>query len=470
MRTPRFDQAKVLTLGDVMLDRYWHGDTARISAEAPIPVVNVSDIEDRPGGAANVALNIASLGAVSSLVAATGKDEAADLLRQKLETSGIRCAFLELPEHPTTTKIRIVSRNQQMIRADFEQPGRVDGAALLKLVKGVTDYDNLILSDYDKGVLSAPESVIRHATKLGKPILVDPKFRPFSAYRGVTLIKPNKLELEHAVGRWSTEAEMVSKCQALMADLGIEAMLVTRSAEGMTLIARDSGEVHFPAHTREVYDTTGAGDTVVAVLAAALAAGETLHDAAALSNVAAGLVVSQFGVTSVSGPELRGETAHVSAPEQGRMTAEQLSVAVQAARERGERVVFTNGCFDIIHAGHVDYLDEAKQEGDRLIVAVNDDNSVRRLKGEGRPINPLDRRMTILAGLASVDWVVSFAGDTPEELLRTLKPEVLVKGGDYTIDQVVGADIVRDLGGQVKVLKLVDDCSTSALVEKIRDL
>lgn len=453
-----------------MLDRYWHGDTRRVSAEAPIPVVDVNDTEDRPGGAANVALNVATLGARSSLVAATGRDEMAAVLRVKLESSGIRCALIESDAHPTITKIRVVSRHQQMVRADFEEPFDVDPTDLDQAIATMSDYDNIVFSDYDKGVFKDPARIIKEAGENSIPVLVDPKFKAFDVYEGAMVIKPNRIELEAAIGQWGSEAEMVDRCKALMNRLSVAAMLVTRASEGMTLIVREGEELHFPARTREVYDTSGAGDTVIAVLASALASGETLRDSVALSNIAAGIVVGHFGVTSVSGPELRAEI-DVSEPiDKGHMSAEQLAISVQLAKSRGERVVFTNGCFDILHAGHVDYLAEAKQEGDRLVVAVNGDESVNRLKGEGRPINPLDRRMTMLAGLSSVDWVVPFDEDTPEALLRVLEPDVLVKGGDYGIDQVVGADIVREYGGEVKVLKLVEDCSTSALVEKIRDL
>ncbi|MDA0977349.1 MAG: bifunctional D-glycero-beta-D-manno-heptose-7-phosphate kinase/D-glycero-beta-D-manno-heptose 1-phosphate adenylyltransferase HldE [Proteobacteria bacterium] len=470
MKSPRFDSAHILTVGDAMLDRYWHGDTRRVSAEAPIPVIDVTAIEDRPGGAANVALNVASLGARSALVAATGRDEAAEVLLQKLEASGIDCRFIQFDDWPTITKIRLVSRNQQMLRADFERGHLVPVEQMMTAVGAVEGYDSIIVSDYDKGMFSDLAPLMSHARQLGKPVLVDPKFKPFADYAGATLIKPNTLELQKAVGQWSSEADMIARCRELMTRTGCEAFLVTRAAEGMTLIYRDEEEAHFPARTREVYDTSGAGDTVIAVLAAALASGQTLKDAVALSNIAAGIVVSHFGVTSVSGPELRKEVNPGESTDRGKMSAEQLAIAVQVARTRGERIVFTNGCFDILHAGHVDYLNDARQEGDKLIVAVNSDASVRRLKGEGRPINTLERRMTMLAGLSSVDWVVSFDEDTPENLLRQIKPDVLVKGGDYSVDQVVGGDIVTRAGGEVKVLSLVEDCSTTAIVEKIRKL
>ncbi|MDG1206109.1 MAG: bifunctional D-glycero-beta-D-manno-heptose-7-phosphate kinase/D-glycero-beta-D-manno-heptose 1-phosphate adenylyltransferase HldE [Pseudomonadales bacterium] len=468
--SPRFDGARVLTVGDTMLDRYWHGSTNRISAEAPIPVVDISETEERLGGAANVALNVAALGAQASLVGAIGDDDSGRIISSKLATAGIQDLLKTFPDLPTITKYRIVSRKQQLVRADFEKVQDIAASHFSsRLDTGINSSDVVVLSDYDKGVLASPAAFIEAARAQAKPVLVDPKFKDFAAYAGATLVKPNQKEFVSAVGQWQTEAEMVNKCQTMMSNLGFEAMLITRGSEGMTLVQKGQQAHHLPAQNRDVYDVSGAGDTVIAVLATALAAGMTLIDAMMLSNIAAGIVVGRLGTDSVSGPELRLAVDEVSG-NQGVMSEEQLHIAVDEARSRGEKVVFTNGCFDILHAGHVDYLKEAKQEGDRLIVAINDDHSVHKLKGEGRPINALDRRLTMLAGLASVDWVLSFSGDTPEALLATLKPDVLVKGGDYGIDQVVGADIVRGYGGDVKVLKLVDGLSTTSLAEKIKRL
>ena len=470
MKVPRFDSASVMIVGDAMLDRYWHGDTQRISAEAPIPVVDVNLIEDRPGGAANVALNVVTLGARATLVAAVGKDEAGRVLTGKLHGAGVLTRMIET-SYRTTTKLRIVSQSQQLIRADFEDnPVITDESMLTALSASLDQHHCIVVSDYDKGMIENGEAIIRLATAVGKPVLVDPKYKDFSAYQGATVIKPNLKELRHAIGNWTDETEMVQRCQQLISNLGVDAILVTRASEGMTLIRKDQSESHFPARTREVYDVSGAGDTVIATLAAALASGETLVDATGLANVAAGLVVGHFGITSVSGPELRQEVARDADFERGVMSAEQLAIAVAEAKSQGKKVVFTNGCFDILHAGHVSYLEEARAEGHLLIVATNSDESVKRLKGEDRPINSVDHRMTLLAGLSAVDWVVSFSDDTPEALLKLLEPDVLVKGGDYSVDQVVGADIVRGYGGAVKVLQLVEDCSTSAMVEKIRQL
>ncbi|NQV65614.1 MAG: bifunctional D-glycero-beta-D-manno-heptose-7-phosphate kinase/D-glycero-beta-D-manno-heptose 1-phosphate adenylyltransferase HldE [SAR86 cluster bacterium] len=471
MKLPRFDKARVLTLGDAMLDRYWHGNTVRISAEAPVPVVDITEREDRLGGAANVALNVAALGASSTLVAVLGLDESAEILKAKLDSAGIVDATLGREDYQTVTKLRIVSHGQQMVRADFEHIVDLEAAPMMPVyLAALAQTDLVILSDYDKGVISDPQAFIQQARALHKTILVDPKYKDFSLYAGATLIKPNRVEFMKAVGGWANEAELVVKCHAMIAKLGLEAILVTRDSDGLTLVQKNQPAIHMPARKREVFDLSGAGDTVIATLGAALAAGETLPDAVNMANVAAGIAVSKPGIVSVSGPELRHELSRDQRFDKGIMNEDQLLLAALEARARGERVVFTNGCFDILHAGHVDYLAEARQRGDRLVVAINSDESVHRLKGEGRPINTVDRRMAMLAGLSAVDWVVTFEHDTPLALLEKLRPDVLVKGGDYGIEQVVGGDMVRAYGGEVAVLSLVEDCSTTAIVEKIRNL
>ncbi len=471
MNLPRFDNARVLTIGDAMLDRYWHGATSRVSAEAPIPVVDVDIVEDRLGGAANVVLNVSALGASSALVATLGDDEYGGIIRSKLSSAGIADLCVSSLDHKTVAKLRIVSQGQQLVRADFEEITDTPFEILEEMfLRGLDDCDIVIMSDYDKGAVSDPASYIRLANERNVPVLVDPKFKDFSAYAGATIIKPNRTEFIKSVGAWQSENELVEKCRGMIDKLGIEALLVTRDSEGLTLVQKNKPEMHLPARKREVYDLSGAGDTVVATLATALSAGETLEDAVGLANIAAGIAVSKPGIVSVSGPELRLELAEDMGYSKGVMTQEQLLRTSEEARSRNEKIVFTNGCFDILHAGHVDYLTEARARGDRLIIAINDDESVHRLKGEGRPINSVDRRLAMLAGLAAVDWVVSYSEDTPEALLSELKPDVLVKGGDYGIEEVVGADIVRAYGGEVAVLNLVEDCSTTAIVEKIRNL
>lgn len=472
IEVPAFQDAHLLIVGDVMLDRYWHGDASRVSPEAPVPVVAVSNQEDRPGGAGNVALNVAALGSAATLLGVVGKDEAGQQLRERLEAAGVYCDFLQSTDKPTITKLRVISRHQQLIRLDFEERFGVEDtkdlasrfSALLENVQVV------ILSDYAKGVLGDVSDLIQAARERGLSVIVDPKGTDFVRYRGATLITPNFNEFEAVVGPCPNEDALVSKGLAMLEELDLEALLITRGEQGMTLIRPDAAELHLPAQAREVFDVTGAGDTVISVLASALAAGEGLAEAVALANLAAGQVVGKLGTAAISGPELRRAVMLQQDSGGGVMTAEQLAIAVADAKEHGERIVFTNGCFDIIHAGHVGYLAEARKLGDKLIVAINDDASVNKLKGAGRPINPVERRMAVLAGLEAVDWVVSFAEDTPEKLLEILRPDVLVKGGDYALDEVVGGAFVQSYGGEVKALEFLDDCSTSAIVEKMKSI
>jgi len=467
---PAFQDARLLVVGDVMLDRYWHGDASRISPEAPVPVVRVSKREDRPGGAGNVALNIAALGSAATLVGVLGNDDTAEELASPLQAAGVYCEFVRSPDKPTITKLRVIGQQQQLIRLDFEQCfGPADIVGLRgRIAALLPEAQALLLSDYGKGALGEVEELVALGRRQGIPVLVDPKGADFARYRGATLITPNLAEFEAVMGPSADEHELVAKGRSLIGTLELEALLVTRGEHGMTLIRPDAPELHLPAKAQEVFDVTGAGDTVISVLAAALAAGEKLTDAVMLANLAAGLVVGKLGTAAISAPELRRALLAEQESGRGIMSASQLAIAVQDARDHGERIVFTNGCFDIIHAGHVGYLDEARKLGDRLIVAVNDDASVRKLKGPGRPINPLDRRLRVLAGLGAVDWVVSFGEDTPEHLLRELRPDVLVKGGDYSLEQVVGGELVKSWGGAVHALAFIDDCSTSAIVEKMR--
>ena len=472
LEMPAFQEARLLVIGDVMLDRYWHGAASGGSPEAPVPVVRVGNEENRPGGAGNVALNIAALGAAARLIGLVGNDETGRELNSRLNAAGVYCDFIESNDKPTITKLRVISQHQQLIRLDFEQLfDKPDVGDLFEKAKAlIDDTQVLVFSDYAKGALQGVEQLIELGRNRGIPIIVDPKGSCFEKYRGATLITPNLIEFEKVVGKSQNEEELVNKGLKLLSELSLEALLITRGEHGMTLIRPHSPELHLPARAQEVFDVTGAGDTVVGVLSAAIAVGENLADATALANLAAGLVVGKLGTAAISGPELRRAILAEQGSGRGVMTSDQLIFAVQDAKAHGEKIVFTNGCFDIIHAGHVGYLSEAKELGDRLIVAINDDDSVRRVKGSGRPINPVERRMAVLAGLEAVDWVVNFSQDTPEDLLKQLKPEVLVKGGDYTLDQVVGADYVQSYGGEVKALEFLDNCSTSAIVEKMKEV
>tara|TARA_R110000851_G_scaffold181511_2_gene329571 strand:+ start:54498 stop:55922 length:1425 start_codon:yes stop_codon:yes gene_type:complete len=470
LTVPRFDKAQVLVVGDLMLDRYWHGNTSRISPEAPVPVVNVAQCEDRMGGAGNVALNIATLGAGASLVAIVGRDEAATALRARLDSAGVHADLQVSDTKPTITKLRVISRHQQLLRLDFEESFSAADCDQLpaKAASLLVNVGVLVLSDYAKGALQQPQEFIRAAREAGIPVLVDPKGTDYERYRGATLLTPNFAEFESVVGPCENEQALEDKGAALLEQLDIDALLITRSEQGMTLLRKGVRELHLPARAREVFDVTGAGDTVISVLAAALAAGENLPEAVAMANIAAGIVVGKLGTATVSMPELRRAMQQERGFERGVVNEEQLAADVADARAHGERIVFTNGCFDILHAGHVGYLEQARKLGDRLIVAINSDASVTRLKGEGRPINPADRRMTVLAGLEAVDWVVSFDDDTPERLLELIRPDILVKGGDYSREQVVGWQIVEGYGGQIAALDFLDDCSTTAIVSKIQ--
>lgn len=467
---PAFEKAKVLVVGDVMLDRYWTGATGRISPEAPVPVVRVNQIEDRPGGAANVALNIAALGGQVHLAGIVGEDETADALTQGVKTLGVEPKWHRVADKPTITKLRVMSRNQQLLRLDFEEPyAPSHSQALLKQAE--SELENVavvVLSDYAKGAIDNPQAFIALARAKGVKVLVDPKGCDFSRYRGASLLTPNMAEFEQVVGMVTSEADLVEKAQALLTQYDLDAMLVTRSEKGMTLITRSAPELHIPTVAREVYDVTGAGDTVISALATALAAGSDLPQACAIANTAAGIVVGKLGTSTVSRIELiaalnlsHGETGF------GVLSEDQLVYALEEAKLRGERVVMTNGCFDILHAGHVSYLQQAKALGERLIVAVNDDDSVKRLKGDGRPVNTLDRRMAVLAGLASVDWVVSFSEDTPQRIIARLIPNMLVKGGDYKVEDIAGGKEVIEAGGSVEVLGFEDGVSTTAIIENI---
>lgn len=467
---PAFHLASVLVVGDVMLDRYWYGPTNRISPEAPVPVVKVNKIEERPGGAANVAMNIASLGARSRLIGLTGTDDAARALGKSLSQMKVDCDFLAIPTHPTITKLRVLSHNQQLIRLDFEQGFEgIDLTPLLEKSKQVLpQIGALVLSDYAKGALKDIQAIIALAKEADVPVLVDPKGTDFARYRGATLLTPNYSEFEAVVGICKDENDLVEKGMALIADLALSALLVTRSEQGLTMLQPGKAPLHMPTQAQEVYDVTGAGDTIIGVLATMLAVGSSLEQACFLANAAAGVVVGKLGTATLSPIELENAVHGLTETGFGVMSEAELQVAVEHARQRGEKVVMTNGIFDILHAGHVSYLANARKLGDRLIVAVNSDASTKRLKGDTRPVNPLAQRMEVLAALGAVDWVVSFAEDTPRRLIGEISPDLLVKGGDYQPHQIAGCDEVWANGGEVRVLKFEDGLSTTKIINQIR--
>ncbi len=455
-----------------MLDRYWHGSTSRISPEAPVPVVHIDLDEQRAGGAGNVALNIAALGAKVSLLGFTGEDQAAVALEAVLKRAGVLCLFQPVPNFPTITKLRVMSRHQQLIRLDFEDGfQQVDSEQLLHLYHAeMTQSQIIVLSDYGKGTLSQVQQFIRLAKELHKPVLVDPKGGDFSIYRQATLITPNLSEFEAVVGRCVDEQQLVERGMNLLQDLDLQALLVTRGEHGMSLLSKDQPPLHLPTHAREVFDVTGAGDTVISVLAASLAAKKNLAEATLLANIGGGIVVGKMGTATVNTDELHNALHGARAHHRGVCLWPEILAERQTARKAGEKVVATNGCFDILHPGHVRYLQEAKKLGDRLVVLVNSDASVQRLKGPERPVNPLAHRMEMLAALECVDWVAAFEEDTPQAAIDQLLPDILVKGGDYTdITSIAGHASVLANGGEVKILSFIEGHSTSAIIQTIKD-
>ncbi len=469
---PSFSRARVLVLGDLMLDRYWQGATGRISPEAPVPVVSIEEQTSRIGGAGNVAMNVTSLGASASLFGVMGEDEQGEELAALLAESRIADHCLRHAAVPTTTKLRVLSLHQQLIRLDFEQPHHeLDLRDLLQAYRSsLAEADVVVLSDYGKGVLAQPQPFIESARQQGRPVLVDPKREDFSAYAGASLLTPNRKEFEAVVGAWQDADQLEERARAVIEAHELEGLLVTQGGDGMTLIPRQAPARHFPAHAREVYDVTGAGDTVIATLATALGSGLELEQAVDIAGKAAAIVVGRVGTASVTTEDLaRWEQAdkplHLSSADK-LMEEPVLLEMVARWRDEGRRIVFTNGCFDVLHSGHVQYLEQAAALGDALIVAVNSNDSVRRLKGEARPVNDLPDRMRMLAGLASVDAVVSFDEDTPWRLVCAIEPDVLAKGGDYRVEEIAG----RECAGEVALIDFVDGKSTTAILQRIRDL
>ena len=467
---PDFSASRILVVGDIILDEYCYGKAERVSPEAPVQVVSVESETKRLGGGANVAANIAALGVQVTLIGLVGDDQSATVIADLLDRQHIEHCLIRVPDSPTIIKRRILSHNQQLLRLDYE-----DGfpkIPLAELTAAFNDHlnnsDSVLLSDYAKGCLRHVEEFIVAARKAGKTIFIDPKRTDFSAYTGATILTPNWKEFSAVVGTSETEQELEQKASDLREACDLHALLITRGNKGMSLFEKDKQAIHFPAEVHEVYDTTGAGDTVISVLASAVTAGALLAQAAELANKAAGISVMKLGTAVVSPQELMNVTAGVQS-NTGVLQLDELLPLVQSARERGETIVMTNGCFDILHWGHLMYLQKAALLGDRLIVAVNDDDSVFRLKGAGRPVKSLSERMSILAALQMIDWVVAFSEDTPLNLITAIQPDVLVKGGDYKAEEVVGYEQVSNANGEVVVLDYIDGYSTSTLIQKIRN-
>jgi D-beta-D-heptose 7-phosphate kinase/D-beta-D-heptose 1-phosphate adenosyltransferase len=475
-----FSHLTVLCVGDIMLDRFLHGDIERISPEAPVPVIHLRETREMLGGAGNVASNIASLGGTAILVGLVGADDAGARLRAIAALRGtIIPALIETRHRPTICKTRFVAGRQQVVRADEESRAPLhaeeEQALIAALEAHLAGAHAVIFSDYGKGALS--RSVVTRgiaaARAHGVKVFVDPKSDDFSIYRGAACITPNAREMAAAArASVGTEAEIAAAAHRVMAEAGVDAILVTRSEKGMTLVEA-GGVTSVSARAREVFDVSGAGDTVIATLALAQADGRSLAQAMHIANAAAGVVVSKLGTATADMAEIMHElsaqdAAAGSASVPGLMTLAAAQALVARWRAQGFSVGFTNGCFDILHPGHVSLLAFARSQCDRLLVALNSDESVRRLKGAARPVNALGQRAQVMAAIRYVDGVVSFEEDTPLSLISALVPDVLVKGADYRVDQVVGAELVHAAGGRVVLAELVAGQSTTGIIERMK--
>jgi D-beta-D-heptose 7-phosphate kinase/D-beta-D-heptose 1-phosphate adenosyltransferase len=473
------DGTHVLVVGDAMLDRFVTGDVERISPEAPIPILRVTNETSMPGGAGNVVRNLAALGANVTFIAVTGKDAAGEELLQVLCESPLVTANLVAdPARSTTIKVRYVAGNQQMLRADWEADPTLDqniaDELLKRAIDAVAGCDAVVLSDYDKGVLADGRAVaiINAAKAANIPVIVDPKGDGYARYKGADLITPNRKELAQATTLTANNDDaIVTAALSLINAHDLGGLLVTRSADGMTLMDQAGATTHLPAESREVFDVSGAGDTVVACVAAMVGAGSTLKDAATVANVAAGIVVTKVGTAVAYAAEVIAALHHqdISDAEAKVLTETQAAERIERWRRQGLKVGFTNGCFDLLHPGHVSLLRQSRAVCDMLVVGLNSDASVKRLKGEERPVQNEAARSAVMASLASVDLVVIFGEDTPYELIKRLHPDVMVKGADYTIEDVVGADLVLGWGGEVVLADLKAGHSTTATIDRLNN-
>jgi D-beta-D-heptose 7-phosphate kinase / D-beta-D-heptose 1-phosphate adenosyltransferase len=475
---------RVLCIGDIILDRYVYGEVNRISPEAPIPILTVKHRESALGGVGNVVANLSSLDVSSHLVAVTGEDEPAFILHQALGehqgTARLSINLIADIERPTSVKVRHIAGIHQMLRVDAESTiplsPSIQNDVLTMVREAMPQCDVVVLSDYGKGVLYdiTCQAIITLAQQYHKPVVVDPKGHDYTKYTGASYITPNRQELSLATGiSLHDEASLMTACHRLIEQCHLKGVLATRSEDGMSLALNDSTIWHIPTSAQRVYDVTGAGDTVVAVFAAGLAVSQNPLLAARLSNVAAGLVVAKRGAAQVTPDEViialdtmrqrkfRGSKIY---------TQTTLEERLIDWRRRGFKIGFTNGCFDILHVGHLSLLEQAKLACDRLVVGLNTDESVKKLKGEMRPLNHEKARATLLSGLECVDGVILFDEETPFNLIRHIMPDVLIKGSDYTLDTVVGADIVQQSGGTVLLVGVEDGYSTTGLVKKIKSI
>jgi D-beta-D-heptose 7-phosphate kinase/D-beta-D-heptose 1-phosphate adenosyltransferase len=467
-------RTRLVCVGDVMLDRFISGEVERISPEAPVPVLRIAAEETVLGGAGNVARNLAAIGADADLVALIGDDPAGAEIRRLLVASGIGDGLVSVQRATTTEKIRFLAGSQQLMRADRERTVAADASGRRALVAAALSKlpgaSALLLSDYAKGALAddVVTAVIEGAARQQIPVVVDPKGRAYARYRGATVVTPNRRELGDAVGRPIAPGEEVAAAQELISGCGIGAVLVTLGRDGMLLVSA-AGQVRLEADSRDVFDVVGAGDTVAAVLAAALGAGAHLPAASELANIAAGIVVGKVGTAVATAAEIAAALRRrdLARDEQKVVNLAELEDDIRRWRRQRLAIGFTNGCFDLIHPGHISLLRQARAACDRLIVGLNSDASVRRLKGADRPVQSEAARALVLASLAKVDRVVVFEDDTPQRLIEAIRPDVLIKGADYRMDQVVGAELVQSYGGRVVLASLEPGYSTSATIANL---
>jgi len=472
----RIGAIRCLVIGDLMLDEYLWGKAERISPEAPVQVVDVLREELRLGGAGNVVNNLAALGAQVAVCSVVGEDDNGRTLLKALNRMDVASdAVFRDPARTTSRKTRVVAANQQIVRIDRETREPLSAGIEEQICGWISAnsgrFNVILLSDYQKGVLTPRviETAVAAARPGAVPVLVDPKGVDFARYHGVTILTPNRKEAESAAGIAIRDGESLEQAAAMiMRSTGVEHLLITRSEEGMSLFTRGTETVHIPTVAREVFDVSGAGDTVLASLAVGMAAGLAISDAARLANIAAGIAVGKLGTSTVSPAEIINAVALTHSDSDSKIkNLDVLTAIIEAEKARGKRIVFTNGCFDLLHAGHVKYLQKARSLGGLLVLGLNSDASVRRLKGERRPLIGEEERAHILAALDCIDYVVLFDDDTPLELIKSLKPDILVKGGDYTPEGVVGREVVESYGGRVELVAFVDGKSTSGIIERV---
>ncbi len=478
----RFCRLRVIVIGDIMLDRYIRGEVKRISPEAPVPVLKVSEERLLPGGAANVARNLKSLGASVKLFGVTGEDIEGKELLELIKQEGIDTRNIIVdPERPTTTKTRLIAESQQITRVDREEVKPIPDRVMDKLITAISESfkkdkpHGVIISDYGKGVIrkELSQAVIQLARRNEVFVAVDPKGKDFSKYRGTNAITPNQRETEEVCGfPIKDESDLKRAVEILVKQTETDGILITRGKQGISfyVVGNESQVKTIPSDAKEVFDVTGAGDTVVSTFTLAYLSSGSWEDSVKIANTAAGIVVGRLGAATVSSEELLEHLNNRYTYQRKILRRDTLLLTASQLKSAGKKIVFTNGCFDLFHTGHLHLLEEAKKLGDVLIVAINSDQSVKRLKGAQRPIFDENERAKIIAALGFVDYVVVFEEDTPFELIEELKPDIIVKGGDYTVERVVGRDIVESYGGRVHIIPLLEGVSTSSLIEKIKNL